>query len=158
MLLNNHHISKPLLMRPPLDHECFKEWAILNKNVFLRRTLAFYYTDLNKIRLYLEREKSSGKLKVEMLVELKIDNMQTVKYTLTRINQVIIKQDYQFSFEFIESDLNLNFIRNENIVSGTVSVIDLTQENFNTVSLPLPLNIKLYRSKNKLKHTFICSD
>ena len=145
-------------MRPAIDHECFKEWAILNKNVFLKRNLAFYYTDLNKIRLYLEREKSSGKLKVEMLVEFKINNTQTIKYTLTRIIQEIIKQDYQFSFEFIESDLNLNFIQNENIISGTVSVVDLTQKNFNTVSLPIPLNIKLFRSKNKLKHTFICSD
>ena len=124
--------------------------------------MAFYYTDLNKIRLYFERRKSSSSvrfLSLELRVEIKLKNKRVLNQSLFRIKNEILAEVLNFSFESIESDYLLNeSVQKEDIESGTVRVV-LEKNNFSIISLPILLNIKMYRLKDKdKKNTFICSD
>jgi hypothetical protein len=140
------------------DDECLSEWVKLNENIYFKQNMAFFYTDLNIIRLYLERRKSSVRfLSIKLNVEFKLKNKKIFNQSLLLKKNEIISQVFDFSFESIESELNLNDenIQKEDIESGKVRVI-LGE---NTVSLPIQLNIKLYRAKDQdKKHTFVCSD
>jgi len=58
--LNNTYLSKKSEQHKQINNECLSEWALLNQDIYFRRNLAFYYTDLQVIRLYFERKNPSN--------------------------------------------------------------------------------------------------
>ena len=145
------------------NNQCSGEWIKLNENVYFRRSMAFYFTDLNKIRLYLERRQSSANLlgTIELHVEVKLKNNQYLKSNYKHFKQDIIKKDFDYSFESLEFDVILNeSIQKENIKSGNVYVVEIKNIDKTTISLPIPLHFKASRLKNEkiVKKNFLCSD
>ena len=134
------------------DPECLKEWILLNEDTFFRRNLAFYYTDLKLIKLYLERRPLVfSKFNISIKVNVKTKDSKFSKQTvLTSIVHKKIQQHESYSFESIEATFDLNHPIN-NVELFQVIIIDKKYS-----SGPIDLVTKRYHNTNKRK-TLICS-
>jgi hypothetical protein len=125
--------------------QCELEWQKLDQNVHFRKNLAFYYLDLNKINMYLERNKNI-QYKYKLLIEIIWKN-NFYKNNISNVNSYSLRTDDQYVFEYIETDFNikqLNLNLNEkfsfrvrvevkdNPSLSTNKSIDLIIKNFNT--------------------------
>ena len=68
--------------QPVEKDECELEWLKLNENVFIRRTLVFYYDDLKKIRIYLERNKDYNYKYMFAVKVVSISNLKWSQYLI----------------------------------------------------------------------------
>ena len=91
--LNNTYLSKKSVKRKQINKECLSEWAILNKDIYFRRNLAFYYTDLQVIRLYFERKNPSNHNLLSLYLTLYISNKQYTGYLYASNSKVINNRD-----------------------------------------------------------------
>jgi len=85
--------------------QCELEWQKLNQNVHFRKNLAFYYLDLNKINMYLERNKNI-QYKYKLLIEIIWKNNFYKNY-ITNVNSYSLRTDDLYVFEYIETDFNI---------------------------------------------------
>ena len=84
---------------------CYNEWSLLNEDVYFRRNLAFYYKDINKIRLFYFRRKSHKNLTIEILIRIRLkDSLFTNSRSLKSIKYSTIHQYSSYSFESLETE------------------------------------------------------
>jgi hypothetical protein len=156
-------VKKQIFLSPTNDHDhdymiCNSEWEQLNnQKLFFRKNIAYYYTDLNKIRLGLIRDANLN-LKFKLLV---IVNEK--KYTLTDIKVIDFRNFHhdtkvksnEIRVEYIEADFKIDKQLNK---IENIKVKIIAQNNDETKNL-ISLTIKKYDSNLKSKKdSMICSN
>ncbi len=138
--------------------QCELEWEKLNENVYFRKNLAFYYSDINKIQIYLERY-NKIQYKYKLLIKI-IWKKNEFKHYVNTVNSYTWRTDDQYSFEYIESDfniaqLNLSINLNEKFTLE-VKVEVLDNPSISTSKL-ISLIIKNFNTNNNdKKHSVLC--
>ena len=132
-----------------LSNQCELEWEKLNENVYFRKNLAFYYSDINKIQIYFERNKNF-QFKYKLLIKV-FGEKNFFYHFINIVNSHTLRTDGEYVFEFLESDFNirqLNLSKNVNEkfsltakiqvlnipLISTQKSINLIIKNFNTLS------------------------
>ena len=138
--------------------QCELEWEKLNENVYFRKNLAFYYSDINKIQIFLERN-NKIQYKYKLLIKI-IWKKNDFKHYLNTVNSYTWRTDDQYSFEYIESDfdikqLNLSINLNEKFtLEVKVEVLDNPSISTNKL---ISLIIKNFNTNNNdKKHSVLC--
>jgi len=138
-----------------INNECLAEWSVLNKDVYFRRNLAFYYTDLKVIRLYFEIKDpqhtfSSKRDLNSIYLAVYLNNNITEIVLNTPYNKVVHQYDF-YSLEYVEFKFNLTKI----IEPLKVKVKNKDKESTSFISLI----IKPFRVKDEFKknHSMLCS-
>jgi hypothetical protein len=125
--------------------QCEKEWEQLNKDVFFRKNLAFYYLDLKEIRLYFERNKNknySYNVNVKIFLNSKIVSYDVPKINVLRLDGLAayVTERINFKFDlnqFLDKEINNYKIKviitsfNRDVINSKTNPIDLILKNFN---------------------------
>ena len=124
-------------------HHCDFEWKRFNEHSYFRASLAFYYKDIKKIRLYLETN-NQFKDDYEFVVK-----SNTSEYNATNIKKVILHTFGIYEFGYLEAELSVEVTRNLRVLVSTrqdrsTVLINLIVKNMNTVN-----QVK--------KHAMVCS-
>ena len=139
-----------------LSRGCFSEWVILDTNIYFRRNLAFYYVDLNKIKLYLNRPKSEFQLNISLHVELEFKDATKFNYDLKTIVYKTITQQASYSFESLESELIIPELKNLNEKIKFFHVF--VSNDTNRALEPIDLILKNFNEADQFKkHSIVCS-
>jgi hypothetical protein len=151
---NNNNVKKKSIdnMQANLDVDCSHEWVILNNDAYFRPNLAFYYTDLDLIRIHFNK-RTNSKLDIHLLV--KLNNI--LNYNLTNIVYKNITKHSTYSFGSIEAYLN---------ITNSLSLVELkslqvyvyNKNNIESTKNPINLIIKKFQADTKLKeNSIVCS-
>ena len=133
-------------------NDCNNEWLILNSNVYFRPNLAFYYSDLNKIKLYLEH-RSSYDLNITLIVDLIFKRHNPQQFLLDKIKYEKIAQHGEYKFAAIETQINLF----SSIDAIQQIQVEVKSQSCNS-SIRLELKIKRFNQIESLKdHSIVCS-
>jgi len=139
-------------------NQCELEWEKLNENVYFRKNLAFYYSDINKIHIYLERN-NKIQYKYKLLIKI-IWKKYEINHFANTVNSYTWRTDDQYSFEYIESDfnikqLNLSIDLNDKFnLEVKVEVLDNPSISTNKL---ISLIIKNFNTNNNdKKHSVLC--
>ena len=104
--------------------ECNQEWEMLLANkCYFRRNIAYYYTDLNKIRLGQQRHVNFNNNKYKLLVQVTTNNNVVYNYNLTEIKIIQVDQYKSYIFEYIEADLNI-----KNVINIKVKIFSILEQ------------------------------
>lgn len=135
---------------------CHSEWLILNSNVYFRSNLAFYFNDLNKIKLYLEH-RSSFSLNVTLKVEVTFKNAaNSQQYLINQIKYDKIAGHQQYVFATIEANLTITTSIQQADLIRQIHV-EIQSQSCNS-SVGLDLKIKRYHQIDSLKkYAVTCS-
>lgn len=143
--------------------ECNNEWLLLNDDVFFRRNLAFYYTDLKLIKLYYERRSTYNNMQIKLLIKYKTTIKNSKKLIINEVNSTkivykSIRNDFAYNFESLETNIDTLITNIETI--NSIQVFIQTKDNEFKTKEPLDLAIKPY---NRLHQTnknniMLCSD
>ncbi len=139
--------------------QCELEWQKLNQNVHFRKNLAFYYLDLNKINMYLERNKNI-QYKYKLLIEIIWKNNFYKNY-ITNVNSYSLRTDDLYVFEYIETDFNikqLNISLNLNEKFSFKVRVEVIDNPSISTSKPINLITKNFNTNNNndKKHSVLC--
>jgi len=153
---NDNNYTIPMIKSKELNNDnnnnpCLSEWTILNQDIYFRRNLAFYYTDLKVIRLYFERKTLSKHNLTLIYSNIYINKQQIIQ--LNQTNKKEIQKDNNYSFEYIDFNFNLA----ATIVDKTLFKVIVKLKNDETESIDL--TIKAYRNKDdsQKNHSMLCS-
>jgi hypothetical protein len=155
--LNNTYLSKKSEQHKQINNECLSEWALLNQDIYFRRNLAFYYTDLQVIRLYFERKNPSNHSLSLLYLTLYRSNKQYNGYLHATDSKIINNRDNFgkiniYSFEYIEFKFNSTTIE-------PLKVIVNNQNDDESTSF-IDLIIKKFKNNNdstNKKHSMLCT-
>ncbi len=153
------------LENPSREKGCLAEWSLLSNNIYFRRNLAFYYTDLNIIRLYFDRNKNyNHEISLSLLLSIEFSqlNSNTITsrtYSLENIKQVTVNEHAEHSFGYFESEILVDVLfAFDNI--NRAEVIVLNKKDSNRTS-SINLIVKPYRVENNDEHaknySMLCS-
>ncbi len=143
------------------DFKCSNEWEkINNQKIYFRKNIAYYYTDLNKIRLGLIRDANLN-LKYKLLVII-----GEKEYTLTDIKVVDFRTFHHDSkvksnetrIEYIEADFNIDNKLNNKIEIKVKIIAQNNNEIITETKNLINLIIKTYNSNLIRKDSMICSN
>jgi hypothetical protein len=127
------------------DNVCNLEWEKLNSDIYFRKSLSFYFKDVNKIRLYFEKNKN---FKYNLTLTVVVSRITKLHY-LTTNDMHILNSNNIYQFGYLETNFELIF---ENDIK--VYIKDDQQHVTNLI----PLTVKNLNSKNNLKnHSMVCS-
>ena len=91
ILLLKLYLNENLLIAEK-DDECNQEWEMLLANkCYFRKNIAYYYTDLNKIRLGQQRHVNFNNNKYKLLVQVTTNTKMVYNYNLTEIKIIWIE-------------------------------------------------------------------
>ena len=95
--------------------DCDQEWEIFTDKCYFRKNIAYYYTDLKKIKLGLVRHANfNNKFRLSIQV---IENGHINTLIISNIAIVkIYSFPYPYIFEYIETDFDLNIDLSKNII------------------------------------------
>jgi hypothetical protein len=145
-------ISTPI-EKVQVYEECFAEWSMLNEDTYFRRNLAFYYPDIKKIVLYLERRSTFTKLNLSIDIDIKFKNAINKKYKTRGISTKPIAVYETYSFESVVGSFELD----NNLVKEILTIKCVISDKKNKKSDEINLKIKNFN--NNLKNSsIICSD
>ncbi len=133
--------------------DCYKEWLILNSDVYFRPSLAFYYIDLNQIKLYFEH-RSTYDLNVTIRVDLILKDLKSQHFMLgSQIEYKKISHHGEYKFAVIETQLNLH-----SFIDKIQQIQVVVQSQTCNGSIRLDLKVKRFNQIDSLKdHSIVCS-
>ena len=135
--------------------QCEKEWEQLNKDVFFRKNLAFYYLDLKEIRLHFERNKNknySYNVNVKIFLNSKIVSYDVPKINVLRLDGLAAYVTERINFKF---DLNQFVDKEINNYKIKVIISSFNRGLTNSKTNPIDLIIKNFNVKDDLKKNSI---
>ncbi len=138
-----------------LFNQCELEWEKLNENVYFRKNLAFYYSDIKKIQIYLERKKDI-QYDYKVIIKIKFENYM-IKHAENKVNSYNLKSDEEYVFEYIEIYFNLeDFIKYKYDITLTAK-IEVINNPFLSTNKPINLITKNFNHYNNYKkHSVLC--
>lgn len=143
ILLLKLYLNKNLLIVEK-DDECNQEWEMLLANkCYFRKNIAYYYTDLNKIRLGQQRHVNFNNNKYKLLVQVTTNTKMVYNYNLTEIKIIQVDQYKSYIFEYIEADLNVI----KNVINIKVKISSILEQI--TTQNSINLIIKKFNHQNK---------
>jgi len=102
-----------------------QEWEMLLANkCYFRKNIAYYYTDLNKIRLGQQRHVNFNNNKYKLLVQVTTNTKMVYNYNLTEIKIIQVDQYKSYIFEYIEADLNVI----KNVINIKVKISSILEQ------------------------------
>ncbi len=131
--------------------ECNQEWEILTDKCYFRKNIAYYYSDLKKIKLGLVRHANfNNKFRLSIQV---IENGHINTFNISDIAIVkVYSFPYPYIFEYIETDFDLNLDLSKNTTIN-VKVLDKEISTKNSIKLI----IKKYNENDSVKkHSMFC--
>jgi hypothetical protein len=131
-------------------YECDQEWEILTDKCYFRKNIAYYYTDLKKIRLGLIRHadfQNKFQLSIQVIVNEQKNNFN--------ISDVTVRKGYSvprpYSFEYIEA-----YFDDLNIDKNTRINVKVFNKKYSTKE-SIELVIKKYNENDNVKkHSMFC--
>lgn len=142
---------------------CNKQWLRLNKDVYFRPQLAYYYTDLNQLKLTYSRN-SNFKYKFKLKIKLIVNNSIFIYFTIDKLDYKEMHGHDRYKYETIQTNLNLNdIIQKETGLKGEHNNIKLqvlikTLDDKYSANDYLNIKIKRFRSNESDKSkSMICS-
>jgi hypothetical protein len=138
-------------------NKCELEWEKLNENVYFRKNLAFYYSDIKKIQIYLERKKDI-QYDYKVLIKIKFEN-HMIKHVENKVYSHKLKSHEEYVFEYIEIYFNLeDFIKYKYDVTLTakIEVIDNPSTSTNRAINLITKNFNTNNNNNDKKHSVLC--
>ena len=129
------------------DQMCEQQWVPLNRHLYFRPQLAFFYIDLNKIKLYFERDNnlSNVSLQLDVLIRGK---------TVFNTSRLVYKE-YHTRSRYKWMSLEVDFVWNENPVGIQVLLHSLGLNE--SMPNPIDLEIKQYQPIGPKKYSMLCS-
>jgi len=142
ILLLKLYLNENLLLAEK-DDECNQEWEMLLANkCYFRKNIAYYYTDLNKIRLGQQRHVNFNNNKYKLLVQVTTNTKMVYNYNLTEIKIIQVDQYKSYIFEYIEADLNVI----KNVINIKVKISSILEQI--TTQNSINLIIKKFNHQN----------
>ncbi len=127
-------------------HHCDIEWKKLNEHAYFRTSLAFYYKDIKKIRLYME---SNNQFKYDYQFVL---NSNATQYNTSNIQKEILQTFGIYEFGYLEAELPV-----ENTNKNYLKVLVSTRQDPSVVKI-INLIVKNLNTINQVKkHALVCS-
>ena len=136
--------TNSIILTPRKYHHCDVEWTKLNDHAYFRLSLAFYYKDVQKIRLYLE---SNNQFKYDYKL-LVVSNSSV--YNLTSIRKETLNTLGIYEFGYLEASLNAEHTHQR------LKVLVSTRQDQRAVSINLIVKNMITINKVK-KHAMACS-
>ena len=162
---NNYAFHKILFNSEKLKetaiNECDLEWAFINKNIFLRRTLTFYYPDLKQIRIFFEKH-HKYQFNSTFNVQILVNNTIKLKYETQNVNRHTI---YHAEYGFLETSFDLALIYSNTTKQKLDLIYDkvdlnviVTNKDNKNESAQVDLKIKDFKVDDKYKkHSILCN-
>jgi hypothetical protein len=127
----------------------------LNENVYFRKNLAFYNSDIKKIQIYLERKRDI-QYDYKVIIKIKFENYM-IKHAENKVNSYNLKSDGEYVFEYIEIYFNLeDFIKYKYDITLTAK-IEVINDPFLSTNKPINLITKNFNHYNNYKkHSVLC--
>jgi hypothetical protein len=153
-------IQTQIFLKQKKINQCELEWYKLSENTFVRKNFSFYYPDLNKIKIYLERKRGASN-NFKLLITIKSKELNnSIKQELDRVYYYPIRFDtHEYSFGYIEANLNyLNKIDSYQNLN-----IQVVARSNSFCSEPINLIVKYFNAtpinnnNNIKKYSILCS-
>jgi hypothetical protein len=148
------------------SYNCDNEWEQLNnQRLYFKKNIAFYYTDLSKIRLGLIRDANLNLAYTLLVIIENTENKEQQNYMLTDIRVIDFKPFHpdirtksdKVRLEYIDADLKIK--NNFNYLKMKVKIIADNNETISETKNLINLIIKPYNNNYNLieKDSLICS-
>jgi hypothetical protein len=153
LIINDLQTISTPIEKVQVYEECFAEWSMLNDDTYFRRNLAFYYPDIKKIVLYLERRSTFTKLNLSIDIDIKFKNAINKKYKTRGISTKPIAVYETYSFESVVGAFELD----DTLVKEILTIKCIISDKKNRKSDEI--NLKIRKFNNNLKNSsIICGD
>ncbi len=148
------------------SYNCDNEWEQLNnQRLYFKKNIAFYYTDLSKIRLGLIRDANLNLAYTLLVIIENTENKEQQNFMLTDIRVIDFKPFHpdirtksdKVRLEYIDADLKIK--NNFNYIKMKVKIIADNNETISETKNLINLTIKPYNNNYNLieKDSLICS-
>ena len=133
--------TKPIIKHKSRKAKCNDQWINVNKYLYFRNQLSFYFSDEKRIEIYyLKHSSYKPKLKLQLAIDDK-------SYQIKIISLNNIKTYSNFNFEVLIAHINFKNITSQNKIDANIKV--------DSYSVTIP-NIQV-KSKIKSNKSLLCS-
>ena len=151
---NNNLASFDVFSNFTYESECESEWEKLNNDVFIRRSSAYYLTDLNLIRIYMVRNLNVHKFVLKIFLAINKTNL--FRHTLKNIKLETLAGFGSYKYSYIEA----KFVTKDHFFGSTsMKVIISTFDKKARTKYPIDLKIKKHvATDDSKKNAALCGE
>jgi len=145
--------------------DCSKQWIMLNNHMFFRPYMAFYYLDLNQMKIFFAKHNEHN-YSVELDLRIKVNPNVFVYKTLNQFNTYVNNGHDNFRILSIVANFTLkdlipkvHFEAVKNLKNDlSLELTVRTKDGLHQTERPIPISLKNFRERNEPKRkTMICS-
>ena len=126
------------------NHNCDDEWVKLNKYVYLRNQMSFYFVEKQKIEIYVLKWRHYNlQLSLKVWVDSRVYDMKDLEYE-EMSDAKIISVNSNFTFGYLMATIQLNQVTILTNITACIRVENYTV----TMQIPIKMNLKAHKDKS----------